>query len=475
MKKLYKHGVLMTALLAASSIPLPARAASSDIQARLVVRDQCVLAQKKFAAEARPAGDKEAAFVAAILASIAGSLAQSAVSGLAGAIDRASSEMTFKATGIDRFDHGRIVIDAENKTAPYAYRDQPKCAIIAVPDEIDGKPAKNAIPFENIGEAKGVKEVFPSADTAAFTDMLKKEFGLQHVPLAYAEVAILPSEDDLRIEPIAVWYRKAMPGAPASKAQRAELQVALATAGYSATGDALGSVYAFARMQLPPMRPGDYLTHEALRFANLISHASRPAREADKAAAAGYNLAHAKAITAKEELAGAEAQLALARAELADKNTAVNRLAVEARDKAFGKAREAVEKADYARSQTPPDGDPDLFEKGKTNARVAFIVIRDENKFGKAIAKALGAQAEAVGTAVKNQLTPAPAWAATDTAYVTAQAGLDSAMATLDAAVREGDPLKIAAAEAAVRVAKAKLNEAAVGADRLPPFPDIAG
>lgn len=367
------------------------------------------------------------------------------------------------------------MVDETNKTTPYAYRDQPKCAILVVPDEIDGKPAKNAVLLNDFGKVEDADKVFDDADRTEFAVMLDEKFGLKHFPLAYAEVAILPSEDDLRIEPLAVWYRKALPGAPPSKAQRAELQVALATAGYSASGDALGSVYAFARMQLPPMRPGDYLTHDALRFTNLISHASRPPRDADKAAAAGYNLAHAKTATAKEEVAAAEAQLALARAKLADRNTAVNRLAVETRIGAEKKAREAAAKANQVSDKTPPDGDQRLSNKGKTNARVAFIVIRDENKFGKAIAKALGAQAEAVGTAVKNQLTPAPAWAATDTAYVTAQAGLDSAMATLDAAVREGDPLKIAAAEAAVRVAKAKLNEAAVGADRLPPFPDLAG
>lgn len=67
MTKLHMRKTMVLAMFAASSAALPAQAASSDIQARLVVRDECVLAQKKFAKEARPTGQKEVAFVVRFL------------------------------------------------------------------------------------------------------------------------------------------------------------------------------------------------------------------------------------------------------------------------------------------------------------------------------------------------------------------------------------------------------------------------
>ena len=469
-----KHRILAIAA-ALSVITVPAQAQAGDLQARLKVRETCILEQRKFDEFASPSGEQESAIVAGLLASFAGALAQSAVSGIAGAIDRASSEKTFKATGTARFDHGMIELDPARTLTPYRYRDKPRCAVLVVPDESRRDRGDGVVPLSDIGTVPEIDRLVPAGETrTAFISAMLDDFGLKRLPLVYIEVALLPDDAGLKITPLMVWYRKALPGASSSKAQRAELHVALATPGYAATGDPLGNVYAFSRMSLPPMRPGTHLRYEDLRFANPIFHAARTPRDADNIVAATYNLKQAKVVTKRAELAKARADLAQAEAVRADTNNAVNRNAVAVMKDAVKAAEQAKDKAESEAGNNPGANTDPLLGHGRTNARMSFLVIRDENRFGKAISGALSAQAEAVGSAVAKELAPSAPWATTDTAFVVAQATLTSAVAARDAALAEGDPVKIAAAEAAVVVAKAKLNEAAIGADKPLPYPDLA-
>ena len=455
----------------------PAFGQATKASARLEVADKCVLAQDRFAELSAPAGTPEAGFLAPLLAAAVGSLVQSAVTGIANAIDSASSEHTFSASGVDGFTHGKIVREGAGPT-PYTYRDQPRCAILVVPDNGTSSAArKDRIRLADIDRIAGIDEAVPKDVRTAFREKIGADLGLDVVPLAYAEIAILPSNEGLQLTPLTVWYRKALPGASQSSALKAELHIALAAPGYSATGDAIGSVYAFSRFELPRMKPGvgSILKPASLEPLNPIFHAGRTVTDIDKQFPTSANAALAALATKKAEQAKAQAELDLAIATRQDKNSAVNRHAEAARSAALKAASDATLDAQKIVDGLTPLTDPNLQAQGRTNARVTFLVIRDENKFGKAVASALKGQAEAAGKAVTSELTPTPDWSTSDTTYVTASATLNSALVALDAAIAEGDQGKIAVAEAAVLVAKAKMNEAAIGADRPPPYPDIIG
>ena len=454
---------------------VPATGQTTKVAARLEVAEACVLAQDRFAELAQPSGEVEAGFLAPLLAAAVGSLVQSAVTGIANAIDSASSEHTFSASGVDGFTHGRIVRETAGP-APYSYRDQPRCAILVVPDDGTSSAArKDQVRLADIDRIAGIDEAVPTIVRPAFRKKIGDDFDLGTVPLVYAEIAVLPTKEGLQLTPLTVWYRKALPGASRSSALKAELHIALAAPGYSATGDAIGSVYAFSRFELPRMKPGvgSILKPASLETLNPIFHAGRAATEIDKVFPTSANAALAALATKKAEQAKAQAELDLAIATRQDKDSAVNRNAEEARRTALKAAADATLEAQKVVDGLTPLTDSNLQAQGRTNARVTFLVIRDENKFGKAVAAALKGQAEAAGKAVTTELTPTPDWAASDTAYVTADATLNSARVALNAAIAEGDRGKIAVAEAAVLVAKAKVNEAAVGADRPPPYPDI--
>ena len=469
--RLVRAGAAAVALAWSSSVA----AAETDLLARVHVAEQCYAAKAEFAELARPGGTQEAGFLAPLLASFVGSLAQGGVSGVANAIDRAASEHTFKASGTRGFAHGQIRRSSEDLLTPFSYQDGARCMLLAVPDP-DSPGRRGVVPINATSELVGIDKVAPSASRAELIEVMRGPLRLETLPLVYAEVAILPDRQGVQIVPLKVWYRKALPGASRSRAQRTELHVALASPGYSTAGDPLGSFYAFSRFRLPRMRPGpsSVLSQDDLRDINPIFHASRPIAAVDTALVAELNGTFAAYQTAKATTMKAQADLRAAQADFEDKPTAANRVAVETRSAALSRAKEAETRAGTLRANQPGDGNTRLLGRGRANVRMTFLTIRDENRFAKAIATALGAQAEAVGTAVAGRLTPSPAWNADDTAMITAQATLNSAIAALGAATTEGDPVKIVAAEGAVLVAKAKLNEAAIAIGKAPPFTDLS-
>ncbi|MBW3169418.1 hypothetical protein [Qipengyuania flava] len=448
-------------------------AAETDLAGRVHVAEQCYAAKAEFAELARP-GTQEAGFLAPLLASFVGSLVQGAVSGVAGAIDRAASEHTFKASGTRGFAHGKVRRSDEASLTPFSYRDGARCLVLAVPDT-DRAGSRGVVAIDAASDLSSIDAVAPSTSRADLLEVMTGPLGLRNLPLVYAEIAVVPDRQGVRIVPLKVWYRKALPKASRSRTQRTELHVALASPGYSAEGDPLGSFYAFSRFRLPRMRPGptSVLDQDDLRDLNPIFHAGRPVAAVDTALVAELNGAVAAHQTAKATTLKAQADLRAAQADFEDEPTAAHRVAVETRSAILARAKEAEQRAGVARADLPGEGNSRLTARGRANARVTFLTIRDENRFAKAISTALGAQAEGVGTAVAGRLAPSPAWSADDTAMVTARTTLDSALVALEAATTEGDPVKIAAAEAAVLVAKAKVNEAAVALGKAPPFLDL--
>ena len=112
----------------------------------------------------------------------------------------------------------------------------------------------------------------------------------------------------------------------------------------------------------------------------------------------------------------------------------------------------------------------DVLFAGSTNVKARFLVIRDANQFGLALAKALKAQADATGKAVTDKLTPQPAWTTQDTAYVDAENAVKAAQRAVDDAITAGETSKVPGLQDAVTSAKAKANEAAVASGRQAPY-----
>lgn len=107
------------------------------------------------------------------------------------------------------------------------------------------------------------------------------------------------------------------------------------------------------------------------------------------------------------------------------------------------------------------------------NVKARLVIIKDANKFALAIAAAMKGSADAAATAVTKELTPSTAWSTDATAFITAQTAVDGKQRDYDAAVTAGDTAKSATLGDELRVAKAKLNEAAAALNRPLPYPDL--
>ncbi|MEH3100606.1 hypothetical protein [Sphingomonas adhaesiva] len=124
------------------------------------------------------------------------------------------------------------------------------------------------------------------------------------------------------------------------------------------------------------------------------------------------------------------------------------------------------------------DGE-DLMESpglqlGATAADVRLVLVKNENQFGMAIAKALKDRTAAVGNAFTNYLTAdkPPEWTEADGQYFTAVADLQTAEKTLADARAAGDGPTIEAARTALLNARIALNVKAVAVKRPPPYPN---
>lgn len=457
---------LLIGLVALSlATPAVAERGETSVSGRLVVADECLLSDMDgLSGELAQRQEGLGALLLPILSGIAGDLAGSAVEGLAGAIQEASREHAYTAAGSDGFLAGEISPADRAVATRWSFTAEKKCLMFHVPGDREAADPNTMFVTEARSHRLIVNTDVAEADLIA--GLPRAGIG-PLAPSVYVEVALIPEGDAYFLRPMLVWYREALSGA-GSRSRPTEMTVSLATPSYQNDGDALGTLFALARFHLPRMRPGE-APYRMEELAGLSS-SYVPVRPQAGTIASRVNAANAvdaAVVTASTALLASQRTLEAARVKLSETNDAENRAAfVVARDGALDAQRTydlAIARQGELQSQTV----------GTTNARVSFIVIRDANRFGLAIASALGAQKDAVDQAVSSAVAGQAPWRQLDTAYLTKMLEVQTKQAAYDAALLEEDPAAILAARNELLIAKANANEAAIAAGEDPPFPDL--
>lgn len=386
-------------------------------------------------------------------AQVAGDTVSAAASALGAALEQAARERTFAATGQGSFDFYKVEVTAgQTPTLAPSFGVGGSCLLLVVPSSKSDTDRQ-------------------SSDEWDWTTL---GMGLVRPPALYVELEMVGRPDGFSLVPRYVAYREALDGAP-DRALPAEIQVTFATPGPRTDQTDIGTVFAVARIPLPPLAPQ---TSPQISQSQGIGRASvvLPPRPTS-GTPADFLLALTTAVTARDAQAVTLRSLMRARAQFAVTTPATP---TPEQRVATMKAEDAVQDANASlrlnEGRVAALGTLGGGEFGATNVQARLVLIRNENGFLKAIAKSLQDHAPALGTGVTTGLTPeAPtaAWTALDTIYVTTMNDVLSKQAAMDAAIRANDQALILSARLALRNAEAAANAAAAASGRALPYPGL--
>jgi len=316
------------------------------------------------------------------------------------------------------------------------------------------------------------------------------------------ELKVHASAEAIFFEPVYVRYHGPIPGAPKSKPLPAEIHVSLkATPAEHKSAD--GAPFALARIPLPPVRVGDRWFSDQMGVTSGVvplrprtgtladldaGLAKQLAEHADKLMELSRLEAQEAFVSAKPVLGGQVAEgeadslpftvddvVPLAKPNSTDA-AAIGKSIAELKKDVAG--RRAVLRSMAAVYPQVPDSEDSMessgLQLGATAADVRLVLVKNENRFGMAIAKALKDRSAAAGNAFTNYLTAdkPPEWTEADGQYFTAVADLQTAEKTLTDARTAGDGPAIEAARTALMNARIALNAKAVAVKRPPPYPN---
>ncbi len=469
------------AMIMSAAVPAQAQRAETVTNAIVAVADQCALTPDAVFSKGGES-TKEAfwALLAPIFASFAGDLAKSGVTALGDALEQASREQGFVAEGAAGYHVGQIdfmqpttkVADGSNVAvgSPKAlFVPKPKCLHLAVPgpDAIDLIFSDTVLTAE---DAPGFD--WRAADQVAAATARKTSrnrlvgLGITSKPVLYAEILLLPGKEGFIARPLLIWNGSGLKGAPKS-ASAAELHLLFATPGFDAAKPGIGTGFAGTRTSLPKLAPQQVLGWDALKGKTSILMPLRPSTGYVDTSVTAFNTAVTQVATARAALRKAESAHAAAKRLAARDNKPENAETLILADEAEGEAKRALQIAELAIA------DRQSAEAGATNVQARIVIIRDENKFGMALAKALKGQAEAIGKATTAAIAPKPDWTAEDTTYLTALQDVEVKQKAYDDALAAGNAAATVSAAHVLKLSKAKANEAAVASKRQLPYPGL--
>jgi hypothetical protein len=421
-------------------------------------------------------------------AGIAGNVVTSGLNAIGSALESASQEKAFVAEGVSSFttyriDNGGKPTDKWQAIPDLEVEVLPDGAIGLVPDQSKAETAERCVVLimqagrEGGGKTppmidpKAIQDAFSAsgipAARAANAEKRLKALGVTTLPILYVEAELIGASDGLVIQPVLIRYAAPLPGAP-KRTTATELDVSFAVPAAPNATD-IGTVFAVARMRLPQMAP---VTNNGAGSGATVLNRSvvvpmRSTSGLSDTVLSARNGIVTSIDTKKAQVAQLREALRLAQRKLdQNKDASKTQELTNARDDGQLALTDAI--ADQARlTQTAR---ADVLLAGSTNIKARFLVIRDANEFGLALAKALKAQADTTGKAVTDKLAPQPAWTSKDTAYVEAESAVRAAQRAVDDAITAGETTKVPGLQDAAIAAKAKANEAAVASGRQPPY-----
>jgi hypothetical protein len=427
-------------------------------------------------------------------AGIAGNLVTSGLNAIGSALESASQEKAFVAEGVSSFttyrvDNGGKPTDKWQAIPDLEVEVLPDGAIGPVPDQSKAETAERCVVLimqasrkgsrtPPMIDAKAIQDAFSAsgipAARAANAEKRLKALGVTTLPILYVEAELIGASDGLVIQPVLIRYAAPLPGAPKGTTAT-ELDVSFAVPAAPNTTD-IGTVFALARIPLPEMAPvtnngagsgATVLNRYALQaYASVVVPMRSTSGLTDTVQSARNGIV-TSIDTKKAQVAQLREALRLAQRKLdQNKDASKTQDLTNARDDGQLALTDAI--ADQAKLTQAARAD--VLLAGSTNVKARFLVIRDANEFGLALAKALKAQADATGKTVTDKLAPEPAWTSKDTAYVEAESAVRAAQRAVDDAITAGETTKVPGLQDAVIAAKAKANEAAVASGRQPPY-----
>lgn len=452
-----------------------AERAESVQSVRMVTAPECLLTPNAALDTERNQTLESAGIIATLVGGIAGDLVGAGLNAIGEALEEASKEKGIVSEATGHFLSGRVEPPGGAfRTARFVPAES-VCLILYSPGTAAlaglGSEPKIDLLRQTAARAQAPLQGFDPG-TGALTLEGKKALeaaGVTAIPSLYVEAQVWALREGVVVRPVLVWYRDQMKGAP-SKMAASELHVSLATPAAPSTVD-IGAPFAGARMILPRVKPGDLLTWNDLRASTSIVMPPRPTAGYIDTQVTAVNTLHTTVGTRKQEERTAKRSFESAERKHTAKPTAETAEALAAATTVYTDAQ-----SDRAAAETARDAFTGM-RAGPVNAKLRFVVIREPNQFGLALAKALktrsAATGTAVGTAITDAMTPKPQWTGDDTAYVQALNALDAKQREYDAAVASGDSAAIALKGDELRLAKAKLNEAAVKLNRPIPYPSL--
>jgi hypothetical protein len=430
--------------------------ADAGISGVAVVEAACL------ASSAPSAAEPNEAFTAAlglVLANLAGDVAAAGMDALGDALEEASSARTFAATAYTSFPFYGIDKEARQLTP---LESQPPCLIFAVPGseiEVLDRPAS----------------VLPASYPVLTPAQLEGK-GLPSNPALYVEAALERRADGFVVRPLLVWYGERLGTAP-NRPLDAELHFTFSTPGALSGDAATSGIFAVARIPLGRLEPGQ----APASMAEMAQRSSvvlplRPETGTPRLTLTALTNAEV-AVTANELETRTVARL-LPRAQAAAAATNAPATALTALHALEDRRDDAALAAPALRATRDAiqSGISATPAYGSTNVQARFILTRDANAFGLAVAKALQTRAPELGTAVRTALapdTPESAWTDKDTNYVTAMSTVQQKQAELDTAVLAGAAGPTLTARLALQNSQAAANAAAAASGRGLPFPNI--
>lgn len=445
-------------------------------QVQLITTDECLISPGEIIASQYNAPKNETLnpLIVPIVASIASDLVKFGANQLGGAIERASQEKGYVAEAKTYFNWFKLSRPTPIEGPLQLFSLKPKTTCLTI-----YKKGNTRIRDGNLDSiVKNLK--ISTLNSPSFNDDIEQiqaafdNHHLTNTPSLFVELLIVHLDEGYIVRPVLVWYASSLKGAPTSYA-KAELHIHF---GIPGTGDKaidIGQEFSFIRLNLPKVKPGNvYSWNDLESYTSVVF----PNRTSD-----GY------ASNKLKQLNDTIAQHKTKEIEIRDLERVFNAATLHHTRKPTTEAEIAMTAAKNKLADTTADKEilaalidtfPISQEVGLTNTKMRFVVIKDENKFGLAVATALKSQSDAIGTAAKTAIEKAtspedikPAWSAAQSAYVSAESNVNLKEKEYNDAVAKNDATAIARADGELRSAKAKLNEAAVTLGKPIPYPSL--
>lgn len=480
MKRLVLAGTALSMLIASS--PALAQRTETSIPAVVAVSDRCALtpvAEVSRLDKSTP--EVFGAALGVILGGIAGELVKTGVNAAGDALDAASREQGFAAEGATSYLAGQIEYSqltlkiaggSETLALPPTGRFVPgrKCLHLFVQgatgsvDAIfsDGSLTKSgSVAFDWLGDDEA------SIDSRKEAAAELVALGVNSLPDLYAEILLLPGKEGFVAKPMLIWYRAPLKGAPKGPSP-AEMHLLFSTPAFDAEKPGIGTGFAGARIGLPRLEAKKVLTWDDLKGVSSVTLPLRPTTGFIDGKVSAFNTAVASVGTAEANLGKAEsAQRVADRLAKRDPKSEDAKEALIIAKEGVDEARMALALARLTISNLQ------AVPAGATNTQARIVIIRNADKFGMALAKALKGQADAAGKAATDSIAPKADWTAEDTGYLTAIQTVEAKQKAYDVALASGDAAATLVASHDLRLAKAKANEAAVTSKRTIPYPAL--